>query len=306
MVRGGVAVYVFFVLSGFLAAVNFDKEKFVEDGAIKSCFYSLYKRMKKYYPIYFVFLLIGIRINFSGWSNFLKCCLLIQSYFFDASIALTFNWPCWFLSSMMICFFLSPFICFLLQRIGNKSKVVFIVIIFIALSLWGLHWNTDMVQNDTGTGYYLVYICPFTRLLDFITGVLFGQLYTSFKWTSFHSNQLDLGILGFFLLQLLLYKRIPVGIQYTIAWMPATLALIWVFAKNSGIVEALTRNKFLQHTGKISFELYIVHRLILLFMSRQDTSMVIWCLTTLLIYIVAELGHRILNWNTVISSAVKR
>ena len=294
---GGVAVYVFFVLSGFLAAVNFNKEKFKENGIIKSCCLSLYKRIKKYYPLYFIFLLVAIPINFQGWRIFLKCVLLIQSYFFNVETALSLNWPCWFLSSMMICFFLSPFMCYLSEKLKNKSKTLLIVVLFIVLNIWGMYWNTDMIQNSTGMGYYFVYLCPFIRLFDFLTGILFGQLYMSTKLDRVNNDIVDLSILGCFLLHLLLYKKLPVGVQYTSACMPVTLGLIWVFAKNYGSIQKLTKNNFLQHMGNISYELFIVHRLMLVRISQQSISIVNWCFGTLLIFIVAELGHRIMNFN---------
>ena len=286
------AVYAFFVLSGFLAAIHFDREQYRKDGLIKSCFHSLVKRLKKYYPVYFFFLLIAVLTNFSSWTNFIKCLFLVQSYFFDSASALSFNWPCWFLSSMMLCFLLEPILCNLSEKyVRGGAKIFCILLILLFLSFWGMHWNLEMLE--TGIGYYLVYICPYIRLLDFIAGILFGQLYILLGMERFSNDLVDLAIIVGFAFQLLLCKSFPPGVQYTISWMPVTFALIWIFAKNRGVIKGFTRYNFLKHIGNISFELYITHRLILLFVSRRDTSIISWAVTTFIVFFVAEFSYRI-------------
>lgn len=116
---GGAAVAPFFVISGFLSGHGYDESNDKEIWAI-ACFKSLWKKLIKFYPLYFITLLFALYLKDGLLEGFLRHVFLIQSYFGDAEATMAFNSVGWFLSSIMLSYLLAP----LINRICCRIKRV--------------------------------------------------------------------------------------------------------------------------------------------------------------------------------------
>lgn len=293
---GGMGVSAFFVLSGFLLQYKTNESSKLGGG--NASFHNVIHFVKKFYPLYFVFLLIAVLIN-SGSStklDFIKCLFLIQSYFGNAKTALAFNWPTWFMSSAMICYFFSPFIGRVIKLIKCNIKLLIGLMAFcIALIiLWNYQWRS--VPEPYGKGYYYVYIFPLARLLDFIIGSVLGEIYKSYgNWINDNcfANKHDyIEVLVFlaFLGMQIYNKFAPKIMIYTVLWLPISLGLIWIFANEKGFISRyLCKSQVLLWLGSISFELYICHRMVLLFFQKYvGNSVMLWIYSIITTLVIAQ------------------
>ena len=95
---------------------------------------------------------------------------------------------------------------------------------------------------------------------------------------------------GVAILSMLCFDRVPVSFIGSAFWAPASVALVWVFACREGPLTRSCCSGWLMWMGHRSLELYIVHRMILLFVSKVAvTAPATWALSFLATCVVAEL-----------------
>lgn len=293
---GAFSVCVFFILSGFLSSYDVYSSDWSFIRIISDGFSNVFKKLKKFYPIYFLFLLVAIPLTFKSFKNLFYCTFLIQSYFFDTKIALSFNWPTWFLSSLLISYFLAPLLCRVFRFKMVYENIICVLFTIVIIAIWTYVWRND--SEIYGRGYYYVYIFPLARALDFIIGINLGFLFqkndnldeiSEFKvsFATVVETVVIISICGLFTIGKIFVPRIA---TYTAVFIPFAVMLILVFARERGLITRyFANNKVILFIGKLSFELYIVHRMVLLFYSHFDQSMFSWfsaLLSTLLLGIM--------------------
>lgn len=109
----------------------------------------------------------------------MKCAVLLQSYFLDANTALLLNWPSWFLSSLMFCYFTAPIINRLLENRTKKFYVLSSVLLFAVAIVWSYVWKDE--PEAYGRGYYYVYIFPPARVIDFSQGSILSFCFIKYR-----------------------------------------------------------------------------------------------------------------------------
>lgn len=288
---GGYAVCAFFVLSGFLSGYAYKRKT---GGIIKECIVNLFHKIKSFWLLYFVFTIVAFVVMKNGTvKDLLRCSLLLQSYFGDANTALRLNWPGWFLSSIMLSYLLSPVLNKIVDAIFKKSKVICGIVgigILVGLFIWAYVWKND--YQAYGGGYYWIYICPLSRMFDFIMGIIMAQFYkeTENKKISFEfSSVLEGGVIVILLALMVKVSEIPNPYVYQAITVPLFLAVIWIFARCDGILTRwCSENKFLMYCGKRSFELFIIHRVVLWKLVSINSSIVFWGIALLVTIVLAE------------------
>ena len=230
----------------------------------------------------------------------MKCAVLLQSYFLDANTALLLNWPSWFLSSLMFCYFTAPIINRLLENRTKKFYVLFSVLLFTAAVIWGYVWKDE--AEAYGRGYYYVYIFPPARVIDFALGSIMSFYFAKYRRNTERESIIPhiaeaVTILLLFLsivlsdviLQSEHYTKMYHIFVYTVVYMPSSFLLVWIFADERGFVtKTLSNSSVLQSIGAMSFELYIAHRMILLFYAHFKTTILYWLLSIVTTLVVAK------------------
>ncbi len=294
---GSFGVCSFFILSGFFSSYK----EINTDSSIKYLFclsiHNIWVQIKKFYPLYFIFLLFSLPFNYSSIKNFLACLFLVQSYFLSAETALSYNWPTWFLSSIMFCYFVSPFVRCFLGRIKTcrKTLIFLIVLLYTIMLAWAYWWKSE--PEPYGRGYYFVYIFPIARSFDFIAGCLLGLLFQSFCQSNNHDNNsyfmyssFEYSAIILLIIQIVFITNISSIYVYTAFFFPISCALTWLFAREKGfITKCLSRSKALLWMGALSYELYIVHRLILAFFGVYNNSFLSWIYATITTLLTAQM-----------------
>lgn len=244
---GSMGVSAFFVLSGFLASYKY-KSLGNSRGLIQEQALFVFNRVKKFYPLYFCLLILALFMNPSTPANFFKCLFLVQSYWGEANVALSYNWPTWFLSSILLCYFIAPIFNRVLIKIKRGWIHAFIIVVLFAMMAdWSYIWRYE--PEALGRGYYFVYIFPVARLLDFAIGACMGRLFIITE--QIEENEEKKYLIGSFyeIIAVLLFiglqtvsSKIPLIYTYTVVWLPVSIALVWVFAKESGFMLNCSRN----------------------------------------------------------------
>lgn len=248
-------------------------------------------KIKKFYPFYFVFVAVGFFIHRGTWYQLIENIFLVQSYFGTFS-AHSFNPPTWFLSSIMLSYFLSPAInkvCHKAKKNINIILMLFCVVIQVSLAIY---FTGNVEPNDFGD--YILYTFPPVRMLEFIEGVLLSLLFKNKKdkFLSLDTNSVTVIEAFFILIYLFLLAiadTIPRNYKLTVIWVIPSMALVWLFAGSKGkITSWCSNNKLLQYLGKRSYELYIAHRLILWFFAFHAREFMGTLLPFIIILIVVE------------------
>lgn len=161
---GAIAMTGFFMMSGY--ALNFSNKEVLTD--ISSYKKFMIKRLVSILPLYyFVALVYILLMNKESWQSLLLLfpfeVLGLQSCF-TSLFGVSHNGGTWFISCLMICYILFPFIQWLLLRISKRSKIALgggIFCILVLSSLLQRHFNLASI-----------YANPFFRMLEFTMGVL--------------------------------------------------------------------------------------------------------------------------------------
>lgn len=170
---GAIAMTGFFLLSGYVLNLSYQKIDMTMAKTIK-IFYL--KRLISIIPLYYAWALINIVINIAikGSQSALEEILLfpiealgIQSVF-ASLFPFSHNGGSWFISCILICYFVFPLILSLTKGIADKSRVIIILILGSVL-LW-----SPLIQIYFQT--VSIYANPFFRVFEFVIGILLCQM----------------------------------------------------------------------------------------------------------------------------------
>ena len=291
---GAPAVSCFFVMSGFLSGYFFKQKHRGDIGLLKECVSSVFKKVAKFYPLYFVMLVVSIFAVGGTPGNFVKCLFLLQSYFGDAATALSFNWVSWFLSSMLLCYLLSP----VLNRacVKVEHRLVFVVVLMICLmgvaAVWGYSWRTYRQNSDLG--YYFTYIFPPLRVLEYLEGILLALLFRAREQRACPKYYVlfEGCVLLLFIAMLVYGGQFPTSFR-AVKYIPISLFLVWIFAREGAGLVRIIACKPLVSMGAYAFELYIVHRMVLVIFAGIGTTFLHWVLAVMTTFIVSYVAKEL-------------
>ena len=162
---GAIFMTAFFLLSGFSLYLTWSKRDLHDIYGIKS-FYL--KRMIGILPLYYAIAVLYIFLL--GKETTIQNLLLapteilgIQSTF-NSLFSVTHNGGTWFVSCILLCYLVYPFIQEITKQIKNKSKIFLICVLMIIL-----------LHSPIIVGYFKtsgIYSNPFFRVLEFTIGAL--------------------------------------------------------------------------------------------------------------------------------------
>lgn len=174
--KGAIAMTGFFLLSGYVINLTYGRRDMSKPEEIKR-FYQ--KRLISIIPLYFVWAFINViaHIVVRGKSAAIEELILfpveflgIQS-FFSSLFSFSHNGGSWFISCILICYFLFPLFQIVTHKITDRSRVI-VVFVLSAILLW-----SPIVQHFFHC--QTIYSNPFFRALEFLIGILVSQLNTT-------------------------------------------------------------------------------------------------------------------------------
>ena len=281
---GYCAVSVFFVLSGFVLAYNYDLGRRWPAREMARFAVARFARIYPSYALGFMLtaplLLFGmlpqhsystLKLWVSGFLNI----FLGQSW--APRLALTWNFPSWSLSAEAFFYLCFPVVGIYLWRAGSQRELV-----SAAALLWGaallapaaavllpLHGfgdepATSLLPNANLFWVELINLNPLLRLPEFCFGIVAARLYRF--WQDSGSPHIDRGywlyvpaIVGL-LLALQWADRVPYPLLHNGLLLPLFGCLVLGFALGGGPLVSLLSSRPLIVLGEASYAMYILHK----------------------------------------------
>ncbi len=185
--------------------------------------------------------------------------LLIQSWIPETYSYFGFNAVSWSISDEA--FFYISFI-FLVKL--NSKYICFLFLILLSLVIISKIYSPPASKYD----FWIFYINPLFRLIDFVAGMLVYHLYKHI--TVFIKLNIKTGTSLEILSILIMIAFISVGINLPVSqllrndvyYILPMAIIILVFSLDSGLISRIISNKYLIFLGEASFCFYMVHQLL--------------------------------------------
>jgi peptidoglycan/LPS O-acetylase OafA/YrhL len=293
-IHGNSAVVYFFLLSGFIMAINNDEKK------VNKKKYWI-DRFSRIYPVYFLgilvvifFPLFGKIIDFVKYDNstlyqalilgldetlaYLKInytglilnLFLIQSWFTDFRYAISA--PNWSLSTEIFFYFLFPFIFPIITNFNKNTFLLVVTLIWLLISIFFGYFGNVFFKNSD---IQQIINMPIAYIHIFLLGLTVGWWIkkSSFEERIKMRNGTFL-IAAIFTINYLFFDGFN-NFHHTLMYQSSIflwIILTIVSVKSKSIIEFLTRKEFLV-LGDLSYSLYILHLPISIYVSLVFSSL---------------------------------
>lgn len=273
---GAFGVSMFVVLSGFCVAINYlpkiDQQDVSVIGNIKFAF----SKIKKLYLLHLIMLFLKFIFSNMPTSEMaikrmVMDIFLVQCWSPYIEDFFSYNGVAWYLSTyLFICFF-TPWLIKLLSKIKKKEAAVVAGIgIYFVMSVIGILATKRPLNYGDCFPYWLTYIFPFYRLLDFALGALLGWLYLHVSkeehWNFKLSTILELITIAAFIVVVKVFHRIEGvydGICYNALFAPVSVWLVIIFVRSKGAVMKLLDNPLFAWIGNLSSYTFLIHQVVI-------------------------------------------
>lgn len=263
---GPLAVSVFFVLSGFCSYIAYEKKVPSKDFIYHKY---LLRKACKYYPLHWFCLFVSFCA--SGFLIFKKALLLnfllLQSWSTEMAVYYSYNGVSWYLSNTLFQAAMMPVVVkYVAGQRRSNAALIFLSIILLYTIL------PIIIPSDYQ--YTLLYINPLVRVFDFIVGVFGAHFYMQIRERMRLSRKQTLLISSFSILFLIILSvLIPHELAvFSFLFWPLTLVLLISLALGQGQMKFFVKPVF-QVIGKYSFEFYMIHNLIIVYLKGYADSL---------------------------------
>lgn len=263
------AMWMFFILSGYLLGKGFYNNKYKTDKQGIINFY-ISRAIRILIP-YFLFILIMFLFVYPEW--------FYAQHFKNLIPLLTFTYSggeklgaLWFVSTIVQLYLLAPFVYkFILSKINCKKFLIFFLIIGLGLGL-------RLIQNSLKLDYYLsTYVASWSNLDLFFGGMFLNAITQNSHDTKFKKIMRPVSILLLFLVLILCTYQLSTKISWFYKYICPTIffvimSLIIYSHDYKDKVKAASLNlkniiknpiRLIEGMGLISFSFYLYHSYIL-------------------------------------------
>jgi len=315
-VLGSWGVSIFFYLSGFLMIVNYYDRPIISENN----FSFVWQRIKKLYPLHIIMMLLGAIYAFISGSSICKIImnmilhtLLIQTWFPSPRFYRTLNSITWYLSVSVFLYFCFPCILRIMKKVTKIQTIKRTIIGFIALQII-VAFIARLFGNENSNAifsmYWITYLCPLSRLIDFIIGCCMGYLYLKNNVTKMQKKYFivfKIVILStlcfiFFMYNSKIFILNKEYIRYTLIFTPVSMMILW-FTANGGVYSRILNARTLVRIGNLSPYTYLIHYIVIEYCSAianqftTDYSKgLIACISLILTFIAAQIWIKMNNF----------
>ena len=262
--EGYLGVGFFFILSGFVLALNYEKKIIDNPNFDKKKFYIA--RVARIYPLHVLtfavmlpFVILNVWQGYFHWDIAGANLFLLQSYFPIKDFYFSINNVSWSISTELFFYLMFPFYVVWLHKF---PKLKYILLLAIPLIIFAEpYFRTNMKLEKA-----IFYINPIVRSLDFILGIITCQIYKKVKDSNISfSKGTIIELVAIIVLTLFFYfhndvaRAFRYGIYY---WIPM-VAIVLIFALQKGFFSKILQHKTLVYLGEISFAFYMIHMIVI-------------------------------------------
>ncbi len=257
--NGDEAVSFFFLLSGFILVVAYEKQ-IAQNNLSIIPFYV--KRIARIYPLYFLALILTLGYHFLVHNEHTHLqqklpfeILMIQTWFYPGSI----NYPAWSISCEIFFYVLFPLYIFKLKNLRIQLAILLAIMILFAsvsFSYFAVNLSNSLLKTGLKEGY--LYQHPLFRFPIFFCGNVLGLMYVKNIKISI------LPLLGLFFTGCLFiflwgFKTIHIGSSLKqVGFLFIYIVLIVILLQNEAFSMKYLSNKKFTLLGDMSFGIYLL------------------------------------------------
>lgn len=241
---GYAGVGFFFVLSGYVLALNYEGR--VGTWAERQDFW--FRRFARIYPTHLLTFLFALPLG-ASLATLPANLALLQSWIPVGSFAMSVNKPSWSISNEAFFYALFP----LLLGIRWRTLALWGAGLLALALLWPLGEAFTVRGLEIRPTHWFFYVFPPVRLFEFALGV--ALVGVRGKTNGVH----EVGAIALAAASILALPLLKPSIGWAIFFIPASAALVYVFARGEGPISRLLSNRWLVLLGDASFMLYMIH-----------------------------------------------
>ena len=275
---GAEGVSFFILLSGFLTGYIYQNKEI--DCSFSKSKDFLFKKLKKFYPLHIIAIVLSVILellyilkNFSVQVDrllnlALKAVLnatFLQVYIpVDGIYMNNIHGVGWFLSTIVFCYANSLIGLKAIKYFNKKNKDIFLFgIVFV------VYITIIFFFKDSNLNQFILYVFPPVRYLEYFIAMIFGfsynHIYAHIKdkiylWGLFEGVSVILLVVNHLGIKMGMYRES--NYKYLTIFI-CSFVIIFVFSMEKGIISKLLNNKFLIDIGNASFYVYIMHQVII-------------------------------------------
>jgi peptidoglycan/LPS O-acetylase OafA/YrhL len=262
--EGYLGVGFFFILSGFVLALNYEKKFIKNPDFSKKKFYIA--RVARIYPLHVLtffamlpFVFLHVWKGYFHWDIPLANLFLLQSYIPIKDYYFSINNVSWSISTEFFFYLMFPFYVLWLHKF---PKLKYILLLIIPIIIFSEPYFRSDLKLEKG----IFYINPIVRSFDFILGIITCQIYRKVKDTTLNLQKgtvIEIGALMILAVFFYFHNDVARAFRYGIYYWIPMVAIVLVFAMQKGLFSKVLQNKVLVYLGEISFAFYMIHMIVI-------------------------------------------
>lgn len=280
MTSGYSGVTLFFVLSGFVLALNYFDEMRAPSG--RKLWRFAVARVARIYPIYLLtvgYAVLATAVSGQDTSAWPAHLLAIQAWNPDGLFATALNGPAWSISVEFFLYACFPLVVLALARIRRTRTLCIVgitaVLVMVGLAAWFAARETGVETGgfslDPGASHRWLYRNPLARLGDFILGVVAARLFVTAwsarqrsrraqMWMGWMAPLAALAFLGVMAYKPLVYTPWAWDVAYAV---PAVLLIFGLAAAPQTRLSRFLSRPTVVFLGAASYSFYMIHALLM-------------------------------------------
>ncbi len=291
-VLGAWGVSIFIILSGYLRGMKLDEYRQI---AIRDGLKFAIQKIKPYYPLYIVTMLVAIPLSIIKIKNaelnidiffveVVSTVLMVRSWIPVKEIASSLNEVAWYLNLYFFLLIITPAAAKAVKIFEGKHFEKKKIVGFVLL-LYAIQWINLYVVLDWDNAYWMIYMNPFVRSLEYVMGMGVGRYVSSTyeeRTKKGKNKNVILKVRGgvCIAVSVLLYLCVPympAHVPLTVPWTLVSLMMVVIVA-DKRVHRGTFFNKLLIKIGNQSAEIFLIHYVIICYLRdiKEIQSMPGW------------------------------
>lgn len=262
--EGYLGVGFFFILSGFVLALNYEKKVIDNLNFDKKKFYIA--RIARIYPLHVLtfcvmlpFFIINVWQGYFHWDIAGANLFLLQSYIPLKDFYFSINNVSWSISTELFFYLMFPFYVIWLHKFPKLKYILLLIIPIIIFA--EPYFRTNMKLEKA-----IFYINPIVRSFDFILGIITCQIYKKIKDTPINFSKgtlIEIAAITVLAIFFYFHNDVARAFRYGIYYWIPMVGIVLIFALQKGLFSRILQHKTLVYLGEISFAFYMIHMIVI-------------------------------------------
>lgn len=262
--EGYLGVGFFFILSGFVLALNYEKKVIDNPNFDKKKFYIA--RIARIYPLHVLtfcvmlpFVIINVWQGYFHWDIAGANLFLLQSYIPVKDFYFSINNVSWSISTELFFYLMFPFYVIWLHKFPKLKYILLLIIPIIIFA--EPYFRTNMKLEKA-----IFYINPIVRSFDFILGIITCQIYKKIKDTPINFSRgtlIEIAAITVLAIFFYFHNDVARAFRYGIYYWIPMVGIVLIFALQKGFFSKILQHKTLVYLGEISFAFYMIHMIVI-------------------------------------------